>query len=32
MSQDADKLEEVSDLLGELREAWGQVADGGRPH
>jgi flagellar protein FliS len=26
LSQDAAKLEEVSDLLGELREAWAQVA------
>ncbi len=26
-NQDAGKLEEVSDLLGELREAWAQVAD-----
>ncbi len=25
--QDAAKLEEVSALLGELREAWGQIAD-----
>lgn len=25
--QDAGKLEEVSDLLGELREAWAQVAE-----
>jgi len=25
-SQDATKLEEVSDLLGELRDAWAQVA------
>jgi flagellar protein FliS len=25
-TQDADKLEQVSDLLGELREAWAQVA------
>jgi flagellar secretion chaperone FliS len=28
MSQDAAKLEEVSDLLGELRESWVQVAEG----
>jgi flagellar protein FliS len=27
LSQDPSKLEEVSDLLGELREAWAQVAD-----
>ena len=27
LNQDASKLEEVSDLLGELREAWSQVAD-----
>src|SRR5580693_6852943 len=27
LSQDPTKLEEVSDLLGELREAWAQVAD-----
>ncbi len=27
MSQDASKLEEVSELLGELREAWAQIAD-----
>jgi flagellar secretion chaperone FliS len=26
LNQDAAKLEEVSDLLGELREAWAQVA------
>lgn len=26
-SQDASKLEEVGDLLGELREAWAQVAE-----
>ncbi|HTA98416.1 MAG TPA: flagellar export chaperone FliS [Solirubrobacteraceae bacterium] len=26
-NQDAGKLEEVSDLLGELREAWAQVAE-----
>lgn len=26
--QDAGKLEEISDLLGELREAWAQVAAG----
>jgi flagellar secretion chaperone FliS len=26
MGQDADKLEEVSGLLGELRDAWAQVA------
>jgi flagellar secretion chaperone FliS len=26
LDQDAAKLEEVSDLLGELREAWAQVA------
>jgi flagellar secretion chaperone FliS len=26
-NQDAAKLEEVSDLLGELREAWAQVAE-----
>jgi len=26
MSQDASKLEEVSDLLGELRDAWAQLA------
>jgi flagellar secretion chaperone FliS len=26
MSQDSSKLEEVSDLLGELREAWAEVA------
>jgi flagellar secretion chaperone FliS len=26
LQQDATKLEEVSDLLGELREAWAQVA------
>ncbi len=25
--QDADKLEKVSELLGELREAWAQVAE-----
>ena len=27
LSQDATQLEEVSDLLGELREAWAQVAE-----
>lgn len=27
MSQDASKLDEVSGLLGELREAWAQIAD-----
>ena len=27
MTQDPRKLEEVSDLLGELRESWGQIAD-----
>lgn len=26
-NQDAGKLEEVSDMLGELREAWAQVAE-----
>ena len=26
LSQDPGKLEEVSDLLGELREAWAQIA------
>jgi len=26
-TQDADKLDDVSGLLGELREAWGQIAD-----
>jgi flagellar secretion chaperone FliS len=26
LTQDADKVEEVSELLGELREAWSQVA------
>jgi flagellar protein FliS len=25
-TQDADKLEQISDLLGELRDAWAQVA------
>jgi flagellar secretion chaperone FliS len=28
MSQDADKLEEVGNLLGELREAWAEIASG----
>ncbi len=27
LSQDASKLEEVSEMLGELREAWAQAAD-----
>jgi flagellar secretion chaperone FliS len=27
MNQDASKLDEVGDLLGELREAWAQAAD-----
>lgn len=27
LTQDASKLEEVSDMLGELREAWAQAAD-----
>ncbi len=27
LAQDASKLEEVSDMLGELREAWAQAAD-----
>jgi flagellar protein FliS len=27
LSQDPSKLEEVSDLLGELRESWAQVAE-----
>ncbi len=26
LSQDADKVEEVSELLGELRDAWAQIA------
>jgi flagellar protein FliS len=26
-TQDADKLDDVSGLLGDLREAWGQIAD-----
>ncbi len=28
MSQDAGKLEQVGDLLGELREAWSEIAHG----
>lgn len=27
MTQDPQKLEQVSDLLGELRESWGQIAE-----
>jgi flagellar protein FliS len=27
MTQDASKLEQVSDMLGELRDAWAQAAD-----
>jgi flagellar protein FliS len=30
-SQDADKVDEVSELLGELREAWAQVATEASP-
>ena len=31
LAQDASKLEEVSELLGELREAWAQVAEQAGP-
>jgi flagellar secretion chaperone FliS len=31
MQQDADKLEQVSELLGELRGAWATVAEAPRP-